>query len=920
MFGMLQKRVFSLKRKGIIRSLGENCAFNLKEKSVALTHLNALSLRTPYYLWICFALSFVFLASCSTPPNLPSSLATPASQARIYQMHNRLTVQTKLGTVQIHALTDSILQVELTAQMRDVSQFPPIPHTLSVLEQEYSGAQVWQIQGTQAETAAMRIIVSPETLCLDVYDKLNASGERLTVLCPLRLQENWKGFTIDPSGATQVYGLGEQFGDAIQANGDWVGRNRTNGGDFGNALVSWQGGTVGNLQIPVAYFLKSNGLNWALFLDNAYKQSWNFSGGPWYAEMFGDDIRFYLLAGKDLPALRQNYLQLTGRPPVPPKKMFGMWLSEYGFDNWAELDAKVATLTAQGFPLDGAVLDLQWYGGVKADSDETNIGSFTWDERNFPDPVTEIQQYLQKGVGLMLIEQSYLGKQVPSADYWAKEGYLVRACADCSPLFLSQPIFWGHGYMLDWTNPAAALAWHNQKRQPLIDMGILGHWTDLGEPETYDPNAIYHGYSDTQLRQTQSDVHNLYNLYWSDGIARGYAENNNEQRLFILSRSGAAGSQRYGVALWSGDIASSFESLTVQQNVQMHLSMSGIDYFGSDVGGFWRQDIETNLPYEKVLKIEDELYTQWFANSAMFDVPLRPHTLNLCNCVETAPDRVGDIASNLANLRLRYALIPYLYSLAHRAWLYGEPLFPPLVYYYQTDPQVVGLAQDKMIGRDLLVGTAFQPGLETGPVYLPAGDWVDFYTNRWIESPGAYLENVSWRGENGNFRLPMFARAGAIIPMQAITPNTRDALGLQADGSVQNRLVVRVYPSQQASEFTLYEDDGQSIAYQMGEVQTTRISQLLDGNQIRIDLFAVMGTYPSAPAERSLQLQVILPADFSAASVTWNDTPLPETASDLPDLGWNSQLGVVTITIPSYSLASNQQFAIQLGKVSAPAR
>jgi len=166
----------------------------------------------------------------------------------------------------------------------------------------------------------------------------------------------------------------------------------------------------------------------------------------------------------------------------------------------------------------------------------------------------------------------------------------------------------------------------------------------------------------------------------------------------------------------------------------------------------------------------------------------------------------------------------------------------------------------------------------------------------------------------------MFARAGAIIPMQAITPNTRDALGLQADGSVQNRLVVRVYPSQQASEFTLYEDDGQSIAYQMGEVQTTRISQLLDGNQIRIDLFAVMGTYPSAPAERSLQLQVILPADFSAASVTWNDTPLPETASDLPDLGWNSQLGVVTITIPSYSLASNQQFAIQLGKVSAPAR
>src|SRR5262249_26867335 len=171
------------------------------------------------------------------------------------------------------------------------------------------------------------------------------------------------------------------------------------------------------------------------------------------------------------------------------------------------------------------------------------------------------------------------------------------------------------------------------------DAGVLGHWTDLGEPEEYSTDARYAGFASVGLND-EPGVHNLYNLEWAASIARGYARHHVAARPFILSRSGTAGLARNGAAMWSGDIAANIVSLAAQLNVQMHMSFSGMDYFGSDVGGFFHPAPDGD---------PEELYTQWFADSALLDVPLRPHTENLCNCRQTAPDRRGDPASNLAN-------------------------------------------------------------------------------------------------------------------------------------------------------------------------------------------------------------------------------------------------------------------------------
>jgi alpha-glucosidase (family GH31 glycosyl hydrolase) len=150
------------------------------------------------------------------------------------------------------------------------------------------------------------------------------------------------------------------------------------------AALGFDGGANGNAQFPVMYAVGANNANYALFLDHIYKQRWDFTGTPWEIDTLGDQIRGYLMTGPNLPALRQDFMDLTGHPPVPPKKMFGLWVSEFGFDNWQEIDGKLSRMRADKFPVDGFVLDLQWFGGVPATGNTpSHMGSLAFEEKDF---------------------------------------------------------------------------------------------------------------------------------------------------------------------------------------------------------------------------------------------------------------------------------------------------------------------------------------------------------------------------------------------------------------------------------------------------------------------------------------------------------------------------------------------------------
>lgn len=780
--------------------------------------------------------------------------------------------------------------------------------TEQVSKRNYPGPSSLTQSGGTLTTPGLQVVVDTGTLCATTYDSTRSPSLLLNVTCPRNLTQAWKGLSITKSSMQNAYGLGEQFYTGGSSDGDLVGRSRTPGGNYGNAMVyDADNGPVGNTQIPVLFAVGPNYANYGMLLDQVYKQQWDLTGDPWTVDTFGDRLRWYVMSGPDLPDLRQDYMELTGRPPVPPKKVFGLWNSEFGYDNWSELDSTLAGLRSSKFPVDGFMLDVNWFGGVTAGSDNTKMGTLTFDGTNFPNATAKIASLASTdGVGVIPIEESYVGRGLAEHTDLANRGYLVRAgCSTCAPTYLTANDWWGRGGMIDWTNAAAGAYWHTQKRQALVNAGVTGHWLDLGEPEMYDANDWVAGV--LPGKNAHADYHNMYNLRWASSIAKGYTDAGTTQRPFMLARSGAAGIQRFGTAMWSGDIGSKLTALAQQQNVQMHMSMSGIDYFGSDIGGFRREMLDSDL---------NELYTQWFANSSWFDVPVRPHTENLCNCAKTAPNQIGDVASNLANIRQRYELTPYYYSLAHRANTTGEPLVPPLVYYYQNDANVREMAHEKMIGKDLLVGAVAGAGERKRNMYLPAGTWFDYRTNQKTVSTGQWVSDVPlW--VNGTFQLPAYARGGAILPKMFVDDKTMNTVGKRTDGTTRNELTARVYSDTTASSFSLAEDDGASTGYQAGAKRTTLLSQSRSGNAATVTVAPSAGTYTAAPTNRANVVELV--ADTQASGVTLNGTALTQLANkaafDAASSGWYNAGGkLIVAKSTALTVTSAKTFVFTLGQ------
>ncbi len=738
------------------------------------------------------------------------------------------------------------------------------------LRKRFQGPTEFRQTGTSFETSALLVEVDPATLCVNIHDKVKAL--RLTRICPVDLKSDLKTLSLTRERMTDVYGLGEEFlpGRVGKADGNWINEVRRPGEVHGNFMQPFHGGFVGNAQFPVFYAVGSAKQNYAFFLDQVYKQNWDFRGDVWNLESWGEQIRFFFINGRDLPDLRTTYMSLVGRPLVPPKKAFGLWVSEYGFDSWLELREKLRSLRANHFPVDGFVLDLQWFGGINQ-TEMSPMGTLRFDEKKFANPKAMIQELREReGLGLMTIEESYVSRGLFEHQELEAKGLLARERADANKAFLinNEMPWWGIGGMIDWSNPEAGRLWHDWKRQPLIELGIMGHWTDLGEPEMYwdksRPGAVPYYYGFPELgKNREADVHNVYSFLWNESIVKGYARHGIKQRPWILSRSGGPGIQRFGTAMWSGDIGSNLGSLATHLNAQMHMSLSGVDYFGSDIGGFYRGAINKDPGTDL-----NEMYTQWFANGAAFDVPVRPHTENVQNTRETAPDRIGDLKSNLANIRLRYELSLYYYSLAHRAYLYGEPVIPPLVYYYQDAPSdrsdfnVRTLGHEKLIGRDLLFAVVAKPGERQRDIYLPPGEWIDYRTNRRYPSSGTSIRNYP-EYIDGVFRLPVFARAGAIIPKIFVDEKTMNIEGLRTDGSVRNELIARVFTGKDGAkyEFTLFEDDGRTSEYQSGQVATTVLEQNKDHRRVVVRIGRARGSYKGAPSSRQNVIELVAPAD-----------------------------------------------------------
>lgn len=856
--------------------------------------------KTPNFNWLSAAAFAFVLASCGQESTKVEHLTFAAGTDSLF----------------VEVLDDDLLHVQYKSAQADQKSSTLTPSDV-IFKRDYKGATAFTKTENGFETKDLKIEINPKTLAMKVLDKTKNNVE-LTTFSPLNLSsDTLRGLVAHkPTDDFRAFGLGQQFSKEGSVEFNYNGRKRESG-KFGNEMMGFNWGANGNTQIPVLY--AQNGAtyeNYALFLDNKFKQTWDFTPKEeWNVQMYGGEVCFYFMSGADLLDLRKDYMELTGNALVPPKKMFGLWVSEYGYDDWKELESKLATMRENKFPLDGFVLDLQWFGGIVMWKDSTKMGRLAWDSVHFPNPKQKLDS-LEKadGVGVMNIEEVYVGRLLPEYEQYAKEGILVKDSAKADS-YIFKKEWWGAGGMIDYTNPKAGEYIHQNKRLAFINDGVLGHWTDLGEPENYRANAQYH-------RGSHKEVSNLWNFYWIESIYKGYAQAKTPQRPFIMSRSGSAGIQRFGAAMWSGDISSRLTSLAAHAANQANMSFSGIDYYGADLGGFHR-NLEGNESMEiyknmslgsprtnpKAAAILKDLYTRWYAYGMLFDIPGRPHVANvdLKEPKETAPDRVGDMASNLANTRMRYELVPYTYSLAHKAHRTAEPVVPPLVLYYQTDKNVLNLGDHKLLGRDLLGVMSTEYFAKDRDVYLPAGAWYDWYTGQRLDSKGQTYTDVPLYRE-GVFRLPLYAREGAIIPMAVVDENTLNVFGRTKTGQTHNELVLKVFPSEKATDFTLYEDDGKTIDYQNNKVREVKISQQKTASSLEVTVAAAKGSYQS-DEKRNTILKVVSAAP---KTVTLNGKALNKLASvqalEAAAEGWATDGKTIVVKTAATAVSTAQVF------------
>jgi len=531
-------------------------------------------------------------------------------------------------------------------------------------------------------------------------------------------------------------------------------------------------------------------------------------------EAVGGRMSYLVVAADQWPQLVTEFTGVTGRQPMPPRWALGNIASRMGYHSQTEVEEVVEKYLEDNIPLDAVVLDLFWFGpDVKG-----HVGNLDWYRDSFPEPEKMMTDLKRHGVKTVLITEPFILKNTKTFDE-ATRLELVGKTAIGKPYLYD--FYFGHTALLDVFKPETKnWFWEIYKKHTLS--GVDGWWGDLGEPEMH-PDDLLH------VNGRADHVHNLYGHEWAKLVFDGYRKDFPKRRPLILMRSGFVGSQRYGMIPWSGDVNRSWGGLKPQVEIALSMGMQGLAYMHSDLGGFAGN-------YRSA-----ELYTRWL-QYGVFQPVFRTHAQE---DVPAEPVFWDDSTKNIVRryIQLRYAMLPYNYTLLWENSTTGMPMMRPLSY-VDDDPTLLTNTTTYLWGNDFLVSPVVEKGATTQTVHFPkGGTWLDYWTGK--SYSGGQTAQVPVTLQD----IPVFVRAGAFVPMSAkALPNT-DAYDPAA-------IAVHYYhhPDATAGKGTLYEDDGSTpdafAANAYWQVQF--MSTFADGKlTLRNRSFGF--DYPGKPKVRSLK-------------------------------------------------------------------
>jgi alpha-glucosidase/alpha-D-xyloside xylohydrolase len=568
-------------------------------------------------------------------------------------------------------------------------------------------------------------------------------------------------------------------------------------------------------RVPVQWLIGTGG--WAMFLHRPLGR-FDLTGDEGRFEPFGDllPLDLFVVASRDPLSVMAEYARITGHPELPPLWSFGYLQSHRTLAGSSEVLSVARTFREKKLPCDALI----YLGtGFTPSGWNAQNGSFAFHRGNFPDPKSMIDE-LHRNHFRVVLHAVILARDL--------RGTVQDGCE-----------------LARYDEEQVGCYWNVHRR--LLDLGIDGFWPDEGDP------------LDAEARLTRN------RMYWE-----GPQLDRPNERPFALHRNGHAGMQRYAAFLWSGDVFTTWETLRTHVSVAIQTGLSGIPYWGTDIGGF--------VPTREYT---GELHLRWFQFGAfcpLFRAHGRTWHLRLpwgWNLGELGPDELtsASYANGAANpdpselrnpdvepicrkyLELRYRLLPYIYSAARESHDTGLPMIRSLWLHYPDDPAAVARGDEYLWGRDLLVAPVTEAGASSRRLYLPRGLWYDFWNEEHVEGGREIDRPVDLA------TLPLYARAGTILPLGPVKQ--------YSDEPVDGPLSLVVYPGRDGA-YTLYEDDGKSFEHRGGA--WTRIEMDWRDRERRIGLRLATGSRYPAGAKRTIEIR--LAGETRVRSVVFDGAPI----------------------------------------------
>jgi alpha-D-xyloside xylohydrolase len=632
-------------------------------------------------------------------------------------------------------------------------------------------------------------------------------------------------------------------------------------GQHQQKIMNYKGSSVAldqqNKEIALPFLLSTNG--YGLLWDNYSYTDFNASlvnnSRYEFRSESGKMIDYYFFYGPEPDSIIHAYRVATGKAPLFPKWSYGLFQSKDKYSSAAELLTLANKYRTAGFPLDCIVQDWDYWT-------PDYWGSHTMNTTRYPNPKALIDSLHRMNLHTMI-------------SIWPVFHSSTSNYQAFNAINAMYPSSGSHHFYDPHNDAAKKIYWNQLKTQLFGKYGWDAWWADNDEPQGYPDGFDRKNFM--TAKGPGATYYNTYPIEHTAGVYAGWRNDIPDKRIFTLSRSAFSGQQRYATATWSGDISSNWNDFQLQLSAGLNYCMSGMPYWTTDIGGYLYVDWSTAN--------NNELMTRWFQYGAFCPI-FRIHGQGEKALVSASFTKTT--VDNLAKTdKLRYRLMPYIYSLAWKVTNENYTMMRHLVMDYPTDLNVRSLDNQFMFGPALMVNPVTTAGTTKRSVYLPAGKWYDFWTGTTLTG------NRTITADAPLDRIPLFVKAGSILPMgPEITYATQSA----------DPLEIRIFKGADG-KFVLYEDEGDSYRYEQGIYSEIPFSYKESNAQLIIG--ARKGSFPNMLEKRTFKIVVVdsyhgmglnSPTRFDTI-VSYDGTPATislDVLSDLPQTTTESTFHLVS--------------------------